>query len=312
MDKFSEKWVDKYDPKNIDDLILNQKSKQTLKSKLESNKFFNITLHGIAGIGKTSTSHVLSNELNAIELFVACGLDGNINTIRTQVREFCEGISFDGRPKLVILDEIDGIIKKSQTSLKSLIYEHKDTMFILTTNYIYDIDPAILSRCKPLQIQTTKDDIYPRLKSILENEKIEYTDELFDEFCKRVVDKYYPDIRLVITGLEDCCLTGKLEPETELDLINGCNIVVAEIIKMLKGGKTPVLIREYIIDHESEFVCDYNSLASSMFRFLCNSNLSAKKLIPVADIVYRIDQVNDKEIQFFVLVNYLYELIQSK
>jgi len=49
----------------------------------------------------------MANELNASVLFVKCATEGTIDILRSKVEPFCNALSFDGKQKIVILDELD-------------------------------------------------------------------------------------------------------------------------------------------------------------------------------------------------------------
>lgn len=311
MKDMNSKWVDKFIPKTVDDLVMNPNSKEKLKRLLASKKRFNVTLHGRPGIGKTATTNVISKTLDAIEEFVSCSLDGNIDTIRTRVQRFCTGVSYDGRPKLVILDEVDGMSLEAQKSLRNIMDNHKDTMFILTCNYLNRVIEAVQDRCPPVSLQCSPNDVKPRLVEILETESIEYTDENLEIFIQRIMPKFLPSIRSVVNVLQDCCCTGVLDPNTELELIDGLNKTCKYIIGELKKGVDPKVVRGYLINNSETFDEDYLKLASTLFNLLCKTKLAAKVLTDVAEIIYRIDQVIDKEIQFFVLINYISTLVNK-
>lgn len=303
------KWVDAYIPQTIDDLILNSISKEKLRKLLKSGKRFNVTLHGRPGIGKTATSNVICKTLNAIEFFVPCSVSGNVDTMKTQVTQFCQSVSYDGRPKVVILDEIDGMSIEAQKSLRNIMDANKDTIFILTCNYLNRVLEPIQDRCPPVSLTCIPSDIKERLVRILNNENIDYTEESLDRFTKDVMPKFLPSIRSVIGVLQDCCYDGTLNPSTELQLIDGLEKTCKYIITELRNGTNPKKVREYLIKNSANFDEDYLKLASSLFNILCNTKISADVLSKIAGIIFRIDQVIDKEIQFYVLVNYISTLV---
>jgi replication factor C small subunit len=312
MENMQSKWVDTFIPKTVDDLILNPISKEKLKRLLESGKRFNVTLHGRPGIGKTATSNVISKTLDAIEYFVPCSVSGNVDTMKTKVTQFCESVSFDGRPKLVILDEIDGMSIEAQKSLRNIMDSHKDTIFLLTCNYLNRVLEPIQDRCPPVSLTCTVADITPRLVHIMETENIKYTEEDLAIFTKTIVPKFLPSIRSVVAVLQDCCYTGELDPNTEVELIDGLDKTCKYIFAELKAGVNPKTIREYLINNSEAFDEDYLKLASNLFNMLCKTSVSPDVLSKIAEIIYRIDQVIDKEIQFYVLVNYISNLIKIK
>ena len=74
---------------------------------IESKSLQSMTFAGVAGSGKTTLAKLLCNEFDAEVLFVPCATDGTLDVLRTRITEFCNSLSLDGKPKIVILDEID-------------------------------------------------------------------------------------------------------------------------------------------------------------------------------------------------------------
>ena len=100
-------WVDKYRPTVLKDYILDADIKEYFTRMIESKSLQSMTFAGVAGSGKTTLAKLLCNEFDAEVLFVPCATDGTLDILRTRITEFCNSLSLDGKPKIVILDEID-------------------------------------------------------------------------------------------------------------------------------------------------------------------------------------------------------------
>ena len=102
-------WVERYRPKTIKDCALPKRLKDYFQSMVDSGNIEHLMCCGTAGVGKTSVARALCNELNMDTLIINCSENGNIDTLRTTIRDFASTISLMGNTKCVILDECDGL-----------------------------------------------------------------------------------------------------------------------------------------------------------------------------------------------------------
>lgn len=79
-------WVEKYRPRTLDDMILDPKSCDMLSSMVAGGRLVNMALYGKPGIGKTTLARVLARAVDAETLFVNCGTDGTVDTVRNVIR----------------------------------------------------------------------------------------------------------------------------------------------------------------------------------------------------------------------------------
>jgi replication factor C small subunit len=201
-------WVEKYRPKKIDDIILPDYLKDNVKSWIKDGEIPNLMLISKSpGLGKTSLSHVIINELDAEALFINASLESNIDTLRNKILGFVSTSSFDNRPKIVVLDEADYLNANStQPALRGFIEEFsKNARFILTANYkdkiiealrdrLYEIDFDIIFNENKELIK----DVYLRNKAILDNEGVSFK----PEDLKHIIKKYFPSNRKIVMKLQ--------------------------------------------------------------------------------------------------------------
>ena len=142
-------WVEKYRPRTIDDCILPESLKDTFKQMLENDELQNLLLSGGAGCGKTTVARAMCEELGCDYIIINCSEDGNIDTLRTKIRNFASTVSISGGKKVVILDEFD--YSNAQSTLPALrvfIEEFSNNCrFVLTCNYKNRIIEPLHSRC---------------------------------------------------------------------------------------------------------------------------------------------------------------------
>lgn len=225
-------WIEKYRPQKIDDLILPQTYLDKFKNYLKSPS--NILLCSInPGTGKTSTVNAIINEGEFEGLFINASLENGIDVLRGKIVQFASTESFDGKPKIVVLDECDNLTEAAQKSIRGIIEETAvNCRFILTCNYINNIIPAVQNRFEIYNF----DDIHTKnrkelitkafnlLIEILHNEKVTFKQEDLIE----VIKNYYPSIR----GMIACLQKSNFNNELELDIQNDDNFL--ELIDYIK------------------------------------------------------------------------------
>ena len=305
-------WVDRYNPNTIDDLVLDQSQKDYFKNMITSKNISNMTLCGGAGQGKTTIAVLIPKLIDAVVQFVPCGTNGNIDTIRTTVKEFAESRTIDGQLKIIIMDEFDsasGAVSRtnndgkatndSMKAMRSLIEEHQsDTRFILTCNNVNKIIEPIQSRCPPIRLKFSHKDLLTRLISILKQEKIKYTKETITKFLDIVIKRNYPDIRKIISILQNCCSTGELIVNANEEAVSDQEVFAKEVISLIKDGKSYNEVRQHIIQNKHVFNEEYSKLAGIILT-LSVTAITTEKAKKLIEYIYRMDNVNDPEIQLF-------------
>ena len=287
-------WVVKYAPKTIDEMVLDADIKSTIKHWIETKDFPSMTLAGTPGIGKSTLAGILLNELG-IERYIvqSCSIDGSIDMVKTRINDFCQMVS--DTYKVVVLDEADCLTNNTsnagaQMALRNIISESlNDTRFILTCNYPEKLIDALKSRCPVIQLKFTIKDVLEHVLNILNKESISYNKESIQLFLKNVIKTKFPDIRSIISHLEIMCSSGTLCPGT-IDHSD-----YSEILEFIHKSKDIMQIREYLLNNEDIFSADYLKLASELFNFY---NGSSKEMMIIAEGIYRMSIVLDKEIQF--------------
>jgi DNA polymerase III delta prime subunit len=209
-------WVQKYRPKTIADTILSSELKQTFQQFVNQENVPNLLLTGSAGIGKTTVAKALCEQLNADYIVINGSMNGNIDTLRTEIMQFASSISFTGGRKYVILDEADYLNPQStQPALRNFMEEFsKNCGFILTCNFKNRIIEPLHSRCTVIDFKTKGKDkaklaakFFNRLCDILKNEEVEFESKVVAE----LVNLHFPDWRRVINECQRYASTGRID-----------------------------------------------------------------------------------------------------
>ena len=209
-------WVEKYRPQTIEDCILPEDIKDTFSDMVSSGESQNIMLSGGAGCGKTTAARALCSQLGSESILINCSESGNIDTLRTTIRDFGSSVSLSGAKKVVILDEFDYSNAQSiQPALRGAIEEFsKNCRFIITCNYKNRIIKPIHSRCTNIEFNIPTNqkpklaqEFLSRIKYILDEEGIPYEEKVLVE----LIMKYFPDFRRIINELQRYSVSGTID-----------------------------------------------------------------------------------------------------
>ena len=209
-------WVEKYRPRTIDECILPTGIKKTFKDMVQSGESQNLLLSGGAGCGKTTIAKALCSELDTDVIVINCSEDGNIDTLRTRIRDFASSVSISGNKKVVILDEFDySNAQSTQPALRGFIEEFSDNCrFILTCNFKNRIIEPIHSRCTVVNFLIPNKEkpqlamgFMERVKYILDEEGIPYEEKVVAELIK----KHFPDFRRILNELQRYSVAGSID-----------------------------------------------------------------------------------------------------
>jgi DNA polymerase III delta prime subunit len=200
-------WVEKYRPKTIAETILPDGLKQTFQKIVDTGELPNMLFTGTAGLGKTTVARALCNELDIDYIIINGSEEGNIDTLRTKIKQFASTVSLQGGYKAVILDEADYLNPQStQPALRGFIEEFANNCrFILTCNFKNRIIEPLHSRCGVYEFNTSKKDMaqlamnfMQRTTAILEAEQVECDKKILAD----LIMKFAPDWRRILNELQ--------------------------------------------------------------------------------------------------------------
>jgi DNA polymerase III delta prime subunit len=209
-------WVEKYRPKTVEETILPADLKTAFAKFVSNGDIPNLILTGGAGVGKTTIAKAMLEELGCSYIVINGSMNGNIDTLRNEIKNFASTMSFKGGRKYVILDEADYLNPTStQPALRNFMEEFSANCgFILTCNFLNRIIQPLHSRCSVIQFKISNTDkpklaaqFFKRVSGILQKEGIEFEPAVVAE----VIKKHFPDWRRVLNELQRYSATGKID-----------------------------------------------------------------------------------------------------
>lgn len=302
-------WVEKYRPKTVEDTILSTELKNTFQQFVNQKEIPNLILAGGPGIGKTTIAKAMLEELKCSYIVINGSMNGNIDTLRNEIKNFASTISFVGGRKYVILDEADYLNPQStQPALRNFMEEYSSNCgFILTCNFLNRIIEPLHSRCSVVQFKINSKDkpklasqFMKRVMNILDAENIPYEEKVVAELIK----KHFPDWRRVLNELQRYSATGKID--TGL-LSNMTEVSIKNLISAIKE-KDFTTMRKWVaenLDNEPA-VLFRNFFEHSVEYFTAQS--VPQLIILLGDYQYKSAFVADQEIN---TVAFLTEVMAS-
>jgi DNA polymerase III delta prime subunit len=289
-------WMEKYRPQTVDECILPQGLKDTFNGIVKTGELPHMLFCGTAGVGKTTVAKALCKALDYDYILINASDDRNIDTLRTTVKQFASSVSFNGRRKVIILDEADYLNPQSfQPALRGVMEEFsRNCSFILTCNFKNKIIEPLQSRCSVKEFRISKTEkkhiieaCYKRIVKILESESIEYDGKAL----AAIVVKYFPDMRRLLNELQTFSKEhGKID---EGILTFAGDVNVSRLYKSLKE-KDYVQVREWVVENcENDPAIIYRRIYDHLKQ---NMKPSSIPLAIVTIAKYMNQQVIDQEI----------------
>lgn len=267
-------WERKYRPRHIRDVILPQDYKNFFNKILEAKASVNLILASRkGGTGKTTTAMALAEDLGCEFKKINASDERGIQMVRDRIVNFASSVSMDGKPKLIILDEADGLSAEAQDSLRTYIDEFQDDCrFILTCNKLGKIIPQLkddggrtmvfeFEMNKPAYRTEMKAQVLKRLCGILKHENVPYDEEV----VKKLIDKKYPSIRALMAILQQYAMMKGRIDDSIIEYAN-----VGEELAKLVLEKHLTAARKYIEEHGLDYTDVFGFFMSSVVPKLKN------------------------------------------
>jgi len=319
---------DEYRPDNIDDLIINDETRNILKSWI--NSWLNheetkksLILWGNQGTGKTSTAYALAKyaDLSIIEMNASEQRNKeNMKRIALMASEYHDLFNNKSPDKLILIDEADNIFESKSLSkggdsggLSELLDIIKKTQnpVIITMNDYYDfrgknsareiislsivIDMMPYKRKNETNYKLFYNKVFNRLKFISNNENININSNEINEIIK----KDEPDIRSMINDLYLYKTKNNDYNDNSRDVSKSIYYIVSDTFR---NNYNSVLNSLYNMDDDPDF---YMKWIDENIPYEYNDY---EDMMNSYDILSKADVYYGKRLNDYAMVNYALEI----
>jgi DNA polymerase III delta prime subunit len=290
-------WSQAYRPKTVDECILPERLKKVFQEFVNSSEIPNLMLTGSAGVGKTTVALAMCEELQISHLFINSSDERGIDVLRTKIKNYASTFSFEGKRKVIILDEADYITPEAQAALRGAMEEFSSNCtFILTCNFKARLIDAIHSRCSVIDFTLSNEEkpkmaaaFMSRIADILNKENVEYDKTVLVE----IVKKFFPDFRRTLNELQRYSKNGALNAGVLAQVVSIRNI--NELVKHLKEKNFSEMRKWVVANSDIDPARVYRKIYDSMYEYMKPESIP-QAVVVLAKYQYQSAFVADQEI----------------
>lgn len=258
-------WTDKYRPQTFKEIIGNGKQKKEIQEWVEAWKEGNpqpsLLLVGPPGVGKTTFAQVIAREFSEyIELNASDkrSYDILMNTIgeSTTTKSL-----FSNNPKLIILDEVDGITgnqdRGGSRAINKIIENTKHPMIMMANDFYSKRLTTIKKKTHVIKMGKVRStSINVGLRKICKNEGIDADSNALKELSKRANG----DMRSAINTLQALCEESKSLTMDDLDNVsqkNDKSNLINAVTRVLKSKNINHIQQDMYVDEDPTLVMEF-------------------------------------------------------
>ena len=289
-------WMEKYRPKNLEDIVLDPLNKRILKNIIQTGYFPNLLFYGPPGTGKTTTIINLVNSYQEkhnqknkeLMIHLNASDERGIDIIRSQINQFVNSKTlFTHGMKFVILDEVDYMTKNAQQALRYLLQNYSNSVrFCLICNYISRIDEGLQNEFLRLRFnQLPENDIISFLRNISCSEKL----NLSEKSLYLIQKLYKSDIRSMINFMQ----SNQNIKDTDINIID--DTVWENLYNNIKNGDELTTMAKQIDEISKKYNIDKKNIIKDFLNYIIRNyhNMICSKYFNFVENIIHFEDCKD-------------------
>lgn len=252
-------WSEKHRPKSLSELVGNPETIKALKAWIKSwmagtpSKRAALLI-GPPGTGKTASVGAISNDLD-MELVEFNSSDKrNKDSIETLVWRAASQMTLDGRNRLILLDEVDGLSGTSDRGgISAILKVIRDAVHPIVMTANDSNNPRLKDLLKVCQVFSFRliesDDMTTVLKHILSENQEDVSEDILEE----IIENAEGDLRAAVSDLESQVRSGSTSQTiaTSRDIRRGTEETLQHLFATNDSKMARRILSESELAHDS-------------------------------------------------------------
>lgn len=245
-------WIKKYEPKNPEDIIGQNKAVEDLSKFIttyKTQKKKACLIYGLPGCGKTSTVLVLAKKYNCEVVEVNASDFRNADKLNKILGPALSNMSLFGKGKIILVDEVDGLSgRKDRGGVQAIVKLLATAKFpvICTANNPWESKLSSLrSKCNVIKFNTLNYlTIFNLLKKICTEEQVSFDETALKSLARRAGG----DARAAINDLQTLSQVNKQITKESLESLSDrikTESMTTALLKIFKNSDLKIALTAF-------------------------------------------------------------------